>query len=481
MELAKKKWLWLLSALLGFGVFLILFCVEENRRGERELKRCLTELRAEGEPLTEKELFPNRTEVGNLTSVPFFQDSYLAKEFDKEPFSHTEIALPKGVAKGKLGGFTTGKVADLQAWQAFFRAHRDQWPLPEQSGTPAQDVLAALGKWEGNLAQVSGAIGSNEAYWPIRYDKGVWANPPFGSAAGVAEIWVLRGTAFLENGETGKAAGDFSNILNLADSIGRSPTLVGAFVQNAMDGRSLTLLWQGIHRHAWSEKELQEIEGRLSEESALESCPKGLRGERLLFLNAFLGFKGVTIPKEFNIDDPVHSKRQFRALYQFRPHGWVDLDMAYGLRLQSDSIHLLELKAGKAPDDVFAVEDRMKGGSWEKFLEWFPHPLSYLMATPMYSPSFFAMAFHSETSLRLARLACFLERYRIRNGRYPENLSDIPDLPSGLDQEIVVDRPFVYRREGDSYRLYSVGWNRTDEGGKLALHGTEGDWVLAGP
>ncbi len=119
--------------------------------------------------------------------------------------------------------------------------------------------------------------------------------------------------------------------------------------------------------------------------------------------------------------------------------------------------------------------------SWWKVWPFYRHLLSYDALAAVCSPHSFCAVLRSETNFRLARLACFLERYRIHNGHYPDNLKDLPDLPPGLDQEIMVDRPFVYRREGDSYRLYSVGWNRTDEGGKLAMHGTEGDWVWAGP
>lgn len=65
--------------------------------------------------------------------------------------------------------------------------------------------------------------------------------------------------------------------------------------------------------------------------------------------------------------------------------------------------------------------------------------------------------------------------------QYPEKLDDLPDLPPHLNQEVLSTNPFRYQRKGDSYILYSVGWNQKDDGGVLAADSKEGDWPWPSP
>ncbi len=62
-------------------------------------------------------------------------------------------------------------------------------------------------------------------------------------------------------------------------------------------------------------------------------------------------------------------------------------------------------------------------------------------------------------------LACRL--YKSRTGRYPETLGE---LVPGLLTEVPIDpftgKPFVYRREGEGFTVYSLGSNERDDGGR---------------
>ncbi len=84
-----------------------------------------------------------------------------------------------------------------------------------------------------------------------------------------------------------------------------------------------------------------------------------------------------------------------------------------------------------------------------------------------------------------AALACALERYRLAHGQFPDKLEALaPDFISALPHDVITGGPYNYQRSADSLVLYSVGWNETDDGGKVVMTGrngdpTEGDWVLA--
>ena len=83
-------------------------------------------------------------------------------------------------------------------------------------------------------------------------------------------------------------------------------------------------------------------------------------------------------------------------------------------------------------------------------------------------------------------MACALERYRLANGQFPENLQAlVPRFIAHLPNDVITGEPFKYRRAGDGrFVLYSVGWNEKDDGGvpgKTMFDETEGDWVWEYP
>ncbi len=111
-----------------------------------------------------------------------------------------------------------------------------------------------------------------------------------------------------------------------------------------------------------------------------------------------------------------------------------------------------------------------------------------------------------QSKLHQAVIACALEEYRLETGIYPLKLIDLS--PKYLDEipvDVIDGQPMRYLRETEnSFRLYSVGWNRKDEGGAMDFSGypdavrklgwiyysgyfpgvpngasVEGDWVLA--
>ncbi len=68
------------------------------------------------------------------------------------------------------------------------------------------------------------------------------------------------------------------------------------------------------------------------------------------------------------------------------------------------------------------------------------------------------------TRLRLLYTALRLEAYRKSQGRYPARLAELGDGPYFTDP--FSGKPFVYRPQGATYILYSVGPNGIDDGGQ---------------
>ena len=73
---------------------------------------------------------------------------------------------------------------------------------------------------------------------------------------------------------------------------------------------------------------------------------------------------------------------------------------------------------------------------------------------------------HANTTLELTRLAAALAVYRAEQGQYPDKLDDLlPEVLATLPVDSYNAKPFVYKRDGEGYFLYSVGENGVDDGG----------------
>jgi hypothetical protein len=83
-----------------------------------------------------------------------------------------------------------------------------------------------------------------------------------------------------------------------------------------------------------------------------------------------------------------------------------------------------------------------------------------------------------------AVIACGLERYRLKNGAYPDKLEQlVPQVVDRLPADAVSGEPYRYALEDGGYKLWSVGWNAKDDGGTpgKSLFDTEaGDWAWRG-
>ena len=69
---------------------------------------------------------------------------------------------------------------------------------------------------------------------------------------------------------------------------------------------------------------------------------------------------------------------------------------------------------------------------------------------------------------RGARIVLALELYRRKHKAYPEDLSAlVPEFIESLPADPFSDDAFKYLREGDEYRLYSIGANLQDNRGRV--------------
>jgi len=85
----------------------------------------------------------------------------------------------------------------------------------------------------------------------------------------------------------------------------------------------------------------------------------------------------------------------------------------------------------------------------------------------------------AQTQSDLTQLAFAAAAYRSEHGKLPEKLADLaPGYLAAVPRDVFTGQPLIYRPEGNRLRIYSVGRNRTDDGGRTREDQPPGDDVV---
>lgn len=84
--------------------------------------------------------------------------------------------------------------------------------------------------------------------------------------------------------------------------------------------------------------------------------------------------------------------------------------------------------------------------------------------------------------VRLLVVDLGLQAFALERKRIPESLDELaPDYLPAMPLDSLSGEPFVYRPHGGRYILYSVGWDRDDDGGRIGVRNDDSDIVTSGP
>lgn len=383
-----------------------------------------------------------------------------------------------------LGDVAKGTFADLKSFQAFYRGNTN-YPQPAVPGTAAQDVLTALGKFKPDLDELKGAADTRpDSRFPIHYeDQPCWEIllPHLSRIKALSQVLELRAVARLELGLTNEAFADLKTGFRLSDSIRDEPFIIDHLVRIASLAIDLQMLREGLVRHSWSDAQLVEVEKYLASLDVLAEYKHAMRGERCLNIggleylsrNGFRNSAGTVF-----VGGEGGGEVAGRVLGIYK--GWLYQNMLETARLHQE--YLLQIV-----DDQRRLVFPEFADRFDKVLEGearTPDNVLAKLLLPALS-SAVAKSARAQVFVDEARIACGLERFRIAHGAYPESLAQlVPQVMAGIPQDVMNGQSLHYQRTPDGlFKLYSVGWNGTDDGGNVVLKKDggvdvhQGDWV----
>ena len=497
------RWLlWLVYFLLVSVVTpLAIWITVENLRGKLAWTQFKHEWEAKGEKFDAASFIPPPVpDDQNFAMMPLLGPIY---DFvhgtngiqwrDTNAYAHLKAIradLTDSGSKNKfpsIGNLEKGTLANLTEFQIFYRGNTN-YPQPSTQGTPAQDVLTALGKFDPDLKSLSEAAETRPlSRFPIHYqDEPSWQIllPHLAEIKGLCEVFQLRALAHLELHQTDAALADMKTAFRLSDSIRDELFLIDHLVRLATLSIDLLGVREGLVRHAWSDAQLAELEKHLGSVDLLAEYEHAMRSERCCNISGleYIARGGFLVHDPGFFYTGEDGGPNNAGILPVIVNGWLYQNMAETARMHQE---FLLPAVDEQQHRVFReFTDRL-----EQVLAKEPRT-PYNLLTKMLVPALGGAARKSaraQTSVDAARVACALERFRLANGQWPETLDALaPKFIEKIPNDVMDGKPLRYRKNSDGgFVLYSIGWNQTDDGGIVVLgkgktpgvDSSQGDWV----
>jgi hypothetical protein len=276
------------------------------------------------------------------------------------------------------------------------------------------------------------------------------------------ELLFLSALFSAEDGDVETAIDTFRTGLRFAPMVAQEGPLI-AYLIAAADTRILAYNLEEICRgREIRDDTLVRLIDELDPGPWLGRLAFAIRGERVVFIEAGeIAMKGRLDEIDFLFGE--RSILTDIGVWLIRPVFKMDIRTALPI--------FQELEA-QAKRPYFESRDFLRGqeGAHRK-RPWYAYLSKAMMAN--FEAAFMKEAM-LEASLLAARTGLACRLYKSRTGAYPESLEA---LVPGILAEVPIDpftgKPFVYRREGEGFIVYSLGSNEKDDGGRSTYNITQ--------
>ena len=403
--------------------------------------------------------------------------SYLSSLIDERILAIRSAGLP--ASAGELDNWYTISPDAPNAADAYTEAFKllvfkDEWSglydhtlsgkhpvqaLPQDAHNRLSECLKAN---QGAIELLHRAQSIEECRYPVDLTQFYIGGgfPHFPKILRASGILVFAATHSAERGDGESASDAVSACLALGNSLRREPTVVSQVIRVNTLNDAFKAVRQVINRCSPPGKALETMRKSLEISRDPDALKRGFIGERA-HLNSFFELEA----DELGIrlwEDP----RADQDVMFLRATGLMQLDHLASLELLDAYVEL----SGRPP------RQRVKGAV-ELDQEWRTLPKRRIITRMVLLSliSVFSLDVEALTRLDIALAALAVERFRLRDGRLPNSLGLlVPDYLPTVPDDPFDEKPIRFLTEGESYRLYSIGKDKCDNGGEAGT-----DIVLA--
>jgi len=507
-----KRVLW---SLLWAGTVIALGYAIANFNGNRAWKDARQKLEAAGASYDYRAIIPKPVpDEQNFGALPIVTN-WFVKPLANNLARPTEDYFQK--ASSRLGKSKTKSAeprpripTDVVAWSSALLSLSNQPsagvnghpadvpPTSDENDTPsaraaaARIILAMMEPDRAKLETLREGLRRPYARYPIDYtSENAFAIllPHLSKLRELGARVQLHAAAELAAGDSAAALADLQFLLGLGDTLKSDPVLISHLVRMAMYNFAVQILWEGLHFHQWQPAELLAIERTLASVDFLADLRRALNGERagalttIDYCRQHHSFAVLNAAVDVESDSPPP-----KDLGWLIPNGWFLSEMANYSRVVDD------LLAGVGPVQhrvqpelldmhQLALAQRYGAGFMEGLKLLFSHEIGARALVPALYNVIRTSA-SGQVNIDQVRLASALERFRLANGHLPEGLQELaPSWLAQLPTDPITGQAYHYLPKGESFQLYSVGWDRKDDAGKPSTGNPgggdkyDGDWA----
>jgi hypothetical protein len=475
---------WVVVSAMTLVTLIALFYAVENFRGRRAWEKYRKEAENRGAVFDfaahVPPAVPDDQNAANIPLVHAWFDPRLRPKGDPTLWpglfksAEEQIASDNDSSKRRL--------TDLVLWQRALaaadgnpkpdRSLRRGSPTAEEQGKAATNVLAALQIYEPALEQMREAMKRPHMRYPVDYNTDMPFSillPHLANLKGICSLLALRASANLVAQNSEAAFQDVLMALRLVESLEQDSFLITYVLRVACLQLATQPVWEGMMQHRWNEAQLKTLQERVGRLDFLRDLQRGLATERAAGVATIDWIKQRQSGARFRaLGDPEAATKLTwpgTSAVGLMPRGWWDMEKVSYTRFFENQAAPIEaaLKTGSlasAPEPLPADHGLHQGLA----ALWHHEILANLLL-----PALDKVQRKAGLAQALADqvvVACALERGRLAGGSYPQSLDSLtPKFLAQPRRDVMTSQPLIYRPEGDGYVLYSVGWNRTDEGG----------------
>lgn len=446
---AKRSSRLLVIGLIGLLVLVVIVYVEEDWRAKANWEKCRQKMEVKGEILDWRAYVP----LAVPDNQNFFKAPKMAEWFAK-PSSPTTNELER-LLSNPLSTLEITNSADAVNYLAWSDKFEPQFNLIREA------LKRPFSRLDGDYSMPMNI--------PLPYFKAIRS---------VVQTLARRAKCELLLGRSAKALEELTmlqNICHISDAAptGKPMTLVAAMINAAVVGLYMEAVSDSIKQHAWNDEQLVILQKQLEQIQLPPLVYEALREERLTQL--------------LIVENVTHGKFKLRQFPDgcgfFKLPGFYFRNLIYVSELHNLIISSYNpassVISSRLVNEFVAKTDQIVGKS-----NPFRFYAFFVVFIPNYSRAVLTAAYR-QTEANEARIVCALERYRIVRGDYPQTLEQlVPRFISALPHDIIGGQPLHYQRTtNENFLLYSVGWNETDDGGKIIskkdgkIDQENSDWV----
>ena len=431
-----------------FGIAAVLLLVPVviylawSQGAARRVEAKLAELRAAGEPATAADLYTiYRVPAGADNVTQLWTQAGLA--FDNPDFSQRVQGIP-------IVGTT------------------DLTIPPPGTSWPEKDATAALlAEYETELKMIHEAVQrGGEAQFPLKFEDGFNVLlPNTQRMRSCARMISLEAHVRAHDGDARGAAESIRAALQIGNGVKREPILVSHLVRIALDGIGHQLIRDQMPHIEFAEDDLRQMQQILRSADYRAECKRALQGERVLGSMAFRDRKMARTMGAPGVSFGVGARNEDLLLY---------------LDCLTSMVNAMDKPWPTALDEVDKIQQKINATAKKSALTRARYALT-LMSVPAVDAVVAAGA-RADSSRQMVDAAIAIELFRRTEGRIPAQLNElVPQYLPAVPIDAFDGQPIRYVVGEKKFTLYSIGRDRTDNGGDGGESGFDPDVVLTMP